>query len=46
VLVVFSLPYYFVQSEMRYRTPVLWLSLVPAGIGARFVWMLAVRRLA
>jgi hypothetical protein len=45
-LVVFSLPYYFVQSEMRYRTPVLWLSLVPAGIGARFVWMLAVRRLA
>jgi hypothetical protein len=31
VLVIYPLPYYIVVSDARYRYPVLWLSLLPAG---------------
>lgn len=31
VLLIYPLPYYVVVSDVRYRYPVLWLSLLPAG---------------
>ena len=43
VSVIYPLMYYIVVSDMRYRYPVLWLSLLPAGYLVREVWM-AVRR--
>jgi hypothetical protein len=31
VLLIYPLMYYIVVSDLRYRAPVLWLSLLPAG---------------
>ena len=31
ILVLYPLVYYVVVSDMRYRCPILWLSLLPAG---------------
>jgi hypothetical protein len=38
VSVIYPLMYYIVVSDMRYRYPVLWLSLLPAGYLVREVW--------
>jgi hypothetical protein len=43
VSVIYPLMYYIVVSDMRYRYPVLWLSLLPAGYLVREVWT-AIRR--
>jgi hypothetical protein len=36
--VMYSLPYYIVVSDVRYRYPVLWMSLLMAGATADRVW--------
>jgi hypothetical protein len=33
VFLVYPVVYYFVQSSIRFRYPILWLSLLPAGYG-------------
>ncbi|MBI4890822.1 MAG: hypothetical protein HY821_09385 [Acidobacteria bacterium] len=49
VLLFFPLPYYLVQADIRYRMPVLWLSLLPAGIVLEHsacrikVWLFGIR---
>jgi hypothetical protein len=42
VLLIYPLAYYFVVTDVRYRYPVLWLSLLPAG----YVAHLTMKRLA
>jgi len=44
VSVVYPLMYYIVVSDMRYRYPVLFLSLLPAGYLLKEIWMTVGRR--
>jgi hypothetical protein len=44
-LAIYPLMYYFVVSDVRYRLPVFWLSLLPAGSFAVWIWDRARRQL-
>jgi hypothetical protein len=40
VLLIYPLLYYLVQSDMRYRYPIFWISLIAAGYGlTRLRWL-------
>ncbi len=41
VLLIYPLMYYIVVSDVRYRLPVLWLSLLPAGVFVVQLWDIA-----
>jgi hypothetical protein len=38
-LVIFPLPYYVIQQSERYRRPILWVSVVTAGLTIQWFWM-------